>query len=434
MATDDVLMPELKNSFKKSIKKAFYFIFQQIEELRNTDVLEKRLIQQNEIIEISENGIGPLLEELIHSYPTMQELFCETFSTPLCEASTVPLLMAHRHDDFGEPLTPRGEKEHCNCSFVELLMRYSSYLAPNNGGPYSRLLILLNSIIWFKRLMSLKFIQYYRFLFKTEAVAVKVNGLQSVQNQFLNTYLYSNLVYTQADWRLWFKAIKSVINICREKLSTTDDNGRDAFNEIYTTLFEWFSTRGFSLQVMGDPEVMKLYFEIVSEVQQTRPIFYSRQEVTADISLLDLQRRESDTIYSIYYEMYLHNRHMRVLMGFLDLPGKEVESAVLGLMRSLVSQILLVPETKTSTVDRTLERLFVIHAVFYLHVSFLGKVGDQSKVQIVDFEIKRLQQMSSALFSLPEEARVFWTALGSRLALTSGFVREVARGLWVGYV
>jgi len=328
----------------------------------------------NEIIEISENGIGKELEVLIHDYPTLQHVLSDTLKTPINDSKSSDFKMLHRHDNYETLQDSPAAPEPCDCSFMDLLLRYSNFLAPNNGGPYTRLLIPLNSSVEFKKYVSLVFIKHYKFMFKVfQGQEVQMNGLQSMHNQYLNTQILSNLIYDSGAWKHWFNAMNTVVSKCKEISKQTGKYPGKAFNEICSTLYEWFTIRDGFFKLFSDKEVMKRFFELMRLIQESKKNFYPRSLLELKPSLMVLDNLDDDTVNSLIYQDLLIKRQSRVCLQYYELGEEQLNIVLTTVLSALIEQIMLMNDEENAyCLDLTLERLFIQHLLIYFHTRKVG--------------------------------------------------------------
>jgi Putative zinc finger in N-recognin (UBR box) len=430
---EDGYLPETqKAALINSIKKTLYFVVQGLEYYR--DAGSKSSLHIGKLLD----DIFDLLMELCGVYPSLTPVVSRAIYSPLeVDGKTVKLYHdPTRMDGFIDILEKPLD---CKTSILGLLFRYGLMLNPETSKKLNSFVISLFADYEYKKILAIEYINYFAFYFQQEKIKLgektKVSNIIELAIQILTSEDLALMAIKQSNFELF---LQTIIHITKSYMKDGHFNTTFRFwrYSVYSTLDYCLMKRQGIIYFFSKPKLVKLYFTILQIFENNRISFSLRPtDLNAINSITEEEYNTIEALTDNQIEM------CGVLSTVKDSTRKVLLTNILIVLKDLIFEMRdpelddIIPssdkkEFKKRYFNAMLERSFSIYLATFCYYD----LGNDGKIQIVDFKSEKYSEILKDVFVDGNEREKFWIKLGSSLARVSGFFREITRKCWVGYI
>jgi hypothetical protein len=325
--------------------------------------------------------------------------------------------------------------EPCNCSIVQLLLRYHGMFSDSQvGEAIEPFIVSLFASYEFKNYFSVQFVKFFRFMVcKTDETSWKWSKLEALQYQTLTSEQLSFVAFTQNNPRDFLLSLLNITSKPFYPIRMDSLDWRFQVLHAQATLIELLRNKRVRIAWSKDAELMDGYLQIFSLIQKHRYEFTSAINHGGMDGDFYTQALDSCYTKTLFCERAIT---LNLILEFYSLssqiPGDDFEAALLrrlhGHVTSLCGERLKSDFRELAlTCDITIERLFVLF--FSISVAF------QKTASKLLYSSWNQERAAAVLAELTEDKDVIlWKCLLARFSKVVGFMREVTRGLWVNWV
>ena len=408
-----------------------YFLLSQIDNNQDWTTHREKVLR----CVFANTGLLKRLTDISTEYSVIAPIISDAIIKPISEVIGQPVMMYHRHDDLIEEKEALTEPQACNCSIVQLLLRYSRQLATSVATEkmVEDFFVSQFASVAFKQYLSVELLRYYRFMERVKPIDdERMMKIESIKYQINSTMLLTMHLFDHFDFshlfQILFDAARNTTARC------------DLLSHGLATLIDTLKNNtAVRHRFFSHPTYVSSYLEVLKLTQK------NRFEFTAAVifgGLTDDFYTEIEPAFRI--NMFMDSVQVLRLSQLIssDLnrsPPEQTREHLLVMMKALKPLIAALPIGENFTNSSNfhcvnLERAMALCMAFYLLCDV--EVGEQRELLVRDITLESLAALNRELFASETEKEVknFYKIMLANFSRAFGFMREVTRGLWVNLV